>query len=131
VVDFTATDAIGKDLFQHLSVNCKSGSFPFVTSESTDKYVDCVGRQTFTLIGCISSAGVPHLVITFRFTFLPILARKMADQVTDSMQALDLTTKASASPVVDGAPEADDFVDPWNVVSTSEKGIDYDKLISK
>lgn len=24
----------------------------------------------------------------------------------------------------------DDFVDPWNVVSKSEKGIDYDKLIS-
>jgi hypothetical protein len=70
------------------------------------------------------------MVITFRFS-IPILARKMADQVTDSMQALDLTTKASAAPAVDGAPETDDFVDPWNVVSNSEKGIDYDKLISK
>lgn len=26
---------------------------------------------------------------------------------------------------------ADDFVDPWNVVSNSETGVDYDKLISK
>ena len=45
----------------------------------------------------------------------------MADQVTDSMQALDLTTKGSAAPEVDGAPGTDDFVDPWNVVSNSEK----------
>ena len=55
----------------------------------------------------------------------------MADQVTDSMQALDLTTTGSAAPEVDGAPGTDDFVDPWNVVSNSEKGVDYDKLISK
>lgn len=27
--------------------------------------------------------------------------------------------------------EADDVVDPWTVVSTSETGVDYDKLISK
>lgn len=26
--------------------------------------------------------------------------------------------------------EEDDFVDPWNVVSKSATGIDYDKLIS-
>ena len=25
----------------------------------------------------------------------------------------------------------EDIVDPWTVVSSSEKGIDYDKLISK
>lgn len=25
----------------------------------------------------------------------------------------------------------DDFVDPWNVESTSDTGVDYDKLISK
>lgn len=25
----------------------------------------------------------------------------------------------------------DDVVDPWNVVSQSERGVDYDKLISK
>jgi hypothetical protein len=28
-------------------------------------------------------------------------------------------------------PEDDDFVDPWNVVSTSDTGVDYDKLISE
>lgn len=27
--------------------------------------------------------------------------------------------------------EADDFVDPWNVESQSDTGIDYDKLISE
>lgn len=27
--------------------------------------------------------------------------------------------------------ENEDFVDPWNVVSSSDTGIDYDKLISK
>ena len=27
--------------------------------------------------------------------------------------------------------ENDDVVDPWNVVSKSDKGIDYDKLIGK
>lgn len=27
--------------------------------------------------------------------------------------------------------EEDDFVDPWTVSSKSEKGLDYDKLISK
>lgn len=26
--------------------------------------------------------------------------------------------------------DSDDFVDPWNVASTSDTGIDYDKLIS-
>lgn len=33
----------------------------------------------------------------------------------------------------DGAPsdEEDDIVDPWNVQSKSDKGIDYDKLISR
>lgn len=25
----------------------------------------------------------------------------------------------------------DDFVDPWNVASTSDTGVDYDKLISR
>ena len=30
-----------------------------------------------------------------------------------------------------GDEEAEDTVDPWNVTSTSDKGIDYDKLIKK
>ena len=32
----------------------------------------------------------------------------------------------------DSAPgEQEDVVDPWNVKSSSDKGVDYDKLISK
>lgn len=31
----------------------------------------------------------------------------------------------------DANDEEDDVVDPWNVVSKSETGIDYDKLISE
>lgn len=30
-----------------------------------------------------------------------------------------------------GDADNDDFVDPWNVVSKSATGVDYDKLISK
>ncbi len=30
-----------------------------------------------------------------------------------------------------GDEEAEDTVDPWNVTSKSDKGIDYDKLIKK
>jgi tryptophanyl-tRNA synthetase len=30
-----------------------------------------------------------------------------------------------------GGTEEEDIVNPWNVVSKSETGIDYDKLISK
>lgn len=30
-----------------------------------------------------------------------------------------------------GQKVEEDVVDPWNVVSTSETGVDYDKLISK
>lgn len=50
----------------------------------------------------------------------------MSEKLEDKMEALDLTTLKAAE---EGAKE--DFVDPWNVVGGSEKGIDYDKLISK
>ncbi len=50
----------------------------------------------------------------------------MTEKLEDKMEALDLTTN---KPAEEGAKE--DFVDPWNVVGGSEKGIDYDKLISK
>lgn len=59
----------------------------------------------------------------------------MADVLSDTMEALDLTTnKPDVDPSV--APTAiqhtaEDFVDPWNVTSSSDKGIDYEKLISK
>ena len=48
----------------------------------------------------------------------------MGDQLTDTMEAMDLSTKPNDN------SSNDDIVDPWNVTSTSEKGIDYDKLIS-
>lgn len=51
----------------------------------------------------------------------------MADEkIEDKLQALDLTTNKPAAET-----EKEDFVDPWNVVGSSDKGIDYDKLISK
>ena len=49
----------------------------------------------------------------------------MTEGLAETMEALDLTHK----PAVEG--EDDDFVDPWNVVGSSVKGIDYEKLISK
>lgn len=48
----------------------------------------------------------------------------MADKLSETIEALDLTTKPS-----DDCEE--DLVDPWNVTSGSDKGIDYDKLISR
>ncbi|XP_044263193.1 tryptophan--tRNA ligase, cytoplasmic [Tribolium madens] len=48
----------------------------------------------------------------------------MSGEVINEVNNLQLDEKAKSD--VD-----DDFVDPWNVVSTSEKGIDYDKLINK
>jgi len=33
--------------------------------------------------------------------------------------------------LVDGGGEEEDVVDPWNVASKSQTGIDYDKLISQ
>lgn len=53
----------------------------------------------------------------------------MTEQLNESLQAMDLTTKPVEDGTVAGAKE--DFVDPWNVTSTSDKGIDYEKLISK
>lgn len=47
-------------------------------------------------------------------------------EVAETVQALDLTNKPD-----ENHSNTEDFVDPWNVVSTSQTGIDYDKLISK
>lgn len=49
----------------------------------------------------------------------------MAEQLEDKMEALDLTTNRS------NEAEQEDFVDPWTVVGSSDRGIDYGKLISK
>ncbi|EFA07367.1 tryptophan--tRNA ligase, cytoplasmic [Tribolium castaneum] len=48
----------------------------------------------------------------------------MSGEVINEVNNLQVTEKTKDD--VD-----DDFVDPWNVVSKSEKGIDYDKLITK
>jgi len=57
----------------------------------------------------------------------------MEDQLTNTMEALDLSKKADAVPAQEAPVEEkdDDFVDPWNVVSKSDKGVDYDKLIKR
>ena len=52
-------------------------------------------------------------------------------------QHLNMTTEESTKAmeevkIGDSAPgEQEDVVDPWNVKSSSDKGVDYDKLISK
>jgi hypothetical protein len=63
----------------------------------------------------------------YQFQIISILLNfivVMTETLADTMEALDLTKK----PTVDGE---EDFVDPWNVVGSSVKGIDYEKLISK
>ena len=51
---------------------------------------------------------------------------KMAQTVDDAKPTGPDTTKQQEKEEDDGQ-----FVDPWTVVSDSEKGIDYEKLISK
>jgi len=50
----------------------------------------------------------------------------MTDKLNETMEAMDLSTKPEEKP-----KEDEDIVDPWNVTSTSDKGIDYEKLIKK
>jgi len=50
----------------------------------------------------------------------------MGDQLSETLEAMDLTTKPTEQ-----AADEEDFVDPWNVMSSSEKGIDYEKLTKK
>ena len=49
----------------------------------------------------------------------------MSEELNETMEAMDLTTKPEEKPAED-----EDFVDPWNVTSASDKGIDYEKLTS-
>jgi hypothetical protein len=51
----------------------------------------------------------------------------MANEIATDVKHLDIGN----SYVVDSVAEEDDIVNPWNVVSKSETGVDYDKLISK
>lgn len=47
------------------------------------------------------------------------------ENVTEGVDALTLTNDLKTP------AEVEDIVDPWNVSSTSNTGVDYDKLISK
>lgn len=52
----------------------------------------------------------------------------MSNEIATEMKHLDINN----SNINDkGGTEEEDIVNPWNVVSKSETGIDYDKLISK
>ena len=46
-------------------------------------------------------------------------------------KAEEAATTAELVDDADGDDDDDDVVDPWNVESKSDKGIDYDKLIKK
>jgi hypothetical protein len=46
------------------------------------------------------------------------------DSVEKTLEHVSIDNTNAAQP-------EDDFVDPWNVQSTSDDGVDYDKLISK
>lgn len=43
----------------------------------------------------------------------------------------EMENDTKESPKKDEKESEDDFVDPWKVVSSSETGVDYNKLISK
>jgi hypothetical protein len=49
----------------------------------------------------------------------------MANDIATGVERLDLHNS-----IADGGAE-EDVVNPWNVVSKSQTGVDYDKLISK
>jgi hypothetical protein len=52
----------------------------------------------------------------------------MANEIATEIKRVDINN----SNINDkGGTEEDDIVNPWNVVSKSGTGIDYDKLISK
>lgn len=51
---------------------------------------------------------------------------KVANVVTEQVNVLKINDAGDADQNKD-----DDFVDPWNVVGSSDAGIDYDKLIGK
>lgn len=61
----------------------------------------------------------------------------MSETVAEGVEALTLNNaKEVEEPVPTGeevtvSDEQNDVVDPWTVTSSSDTGIDYDKLISK
>ena len=42
-----------------------------------------------------------------------------------------MSAEPEIKPAEAGEDKDEDFVDPWTVSTTSDKGIDYEKLISK
>lgn len=53
----------------------------------------------------------------------------MDAEVTTNLDGL--TINGSCANTQENAEDDGDIVDPWNVTSKSDTGIDYDKLISK
>lgn len=47
----------------------------------------------------------------------------MSGEIINNVEKVQLCDKSNGA-------DGDDFVDPWNVVSKSDAGVDYDKLIS-
>lgn len=45
-------------------------------------------------------------------------------------ETVETATDAQAQEAAGTTTNADDVVDPWNVASTNDAGVDYDKLIS-
>jgi hypothetical protein len=59
-----------------------------------------------------------------------LTSKNMAKEIVTVLNHLDIRN----SNVCDGGTEEEeeeDVVNPWNVVSKSQTGVDYDKLISK
>ena len=54
----------------------------------------------------------------------------MADSIGDKLKETTITSNNVVEENVDEEDEVD-VVNPWNVVSKSQTGVDYDKLISK
>ena len=52
----------------------------------------------------------------------------MAKEIATVQNNLDIS---NSNVCEGGTEEEEDVVNPWNVVSKSETGVDYDKLISK
>jgi hypothetical protein len=53
-------------------------------------------------------------------------ATNMANEIVTAVKHVDMNNSN-----VNCEDESEDVVNPWNVVSKSETGVDYDKLISK
>ena len=48
--------------------------------------------------------------------------------LSEAMGKVDLNTSAASQ---QAEAQQEDVVDPWNVQTSSEKGVDYDKLVSE